>query len=75
MIITTGNDVAGHKITAYLGIVRGIIAMRYDANEFVQGSTEVLAHGTAVKLERSDQPAPVIPPRAFSATPPPPPAV
>jgi uncharacterized protein YbjQ (UPF0145 family) len=27
-----------------------IIAMRYDATEFVQGTTEVLAYGTAVKL-------------------------
>jgi uncharacterized protein YbjQ (UPF0145 family) len=27
-----------------------IIAMRYDATEFMQGSTEVLAYGTAVKL-------------------------
>lgn len=28
-----------------------IIAMRYDATEFSQGSTEVLAYGTAVKLK------------------------
>jgi uncharacterized protein YbjQ (UPF0145 family) len=27
-----------------------IIGMRYDATEFIQGSTEVLAYGTAVKL-------------------------
>lgn len=27
-----------------------IIAMRYDATEFMQGATEVLAYGTAVKL-------------------------
>lgn len=27
-----------------------IIAMRYDATEFNQGATEVLAYGTAVKL-------------------------
>jgi uncharacterized protein YbjQ (UPF0145 family) len=27
-----------------------IIAMRYDATEFAQGATEVLAYGTAVKL-------------------------
>jgi uncharacterized protein YbjQ (UPF0145 family) len=27
-----------------------IIAMRYDATEFTQGVTEVLAYGTAVKL-------------------------
>ncbi len=30
-----------------------VIAMRYDANEVMQGVTEVLAYGTAVKLERS----------------------
>ena len=28
-----------------------IIGMRYDATEFSQGATEVLAYGTAVKLE------------------------
>ena len=28
-----------------------IIGMRYDATEFGQGSTEVLAYGTAVKLK------------------------
>jgi uncharacterized protein YbjQ (UPF0145 family) len=30
----------------------GIIGMRYDATEFSQGSTEVLAYGTAVKLSQ-----------------------
>jgi uncharacterized protein YbjQ (UPF0145 family) len=106
MIVTTGNEVAGHSITSYLGIVRGIvvrspsiaqgfwgglkqivggnieayaqvcetareeayqrmvqhaqergadavIAMRYDATEFSQSVTEVLAYGTAVKLARN----------------------
>jgi uncharacterized protein YbjQ (UPF0145 family) len=105
MIVTTGNDVAGHTIQGYIGIVRGIvvrspsitqgimgglkqilggniesyanvceaareeayermvqharekgadavIAMRYDATEFAQQATEVLAYGTAVKLAR-----------------------
>lgn len=28
-----------------------VIAMRYDATEFGQGTTEVLAYGTAVKLK------------------------
>ena len=106
MIVTTGNDVTGHPIIQYLGVVRGIvvrstgigrgimgglrsigggnipeyvavceeareeayrtmlaqatalgaeavIAFRYDATEFVQGSTEVLAYGTAVKLGKA----------------------
>jgi uncharacterized protein YbjQ (UPF0145 family) len=29
-----------------------VIGMRYDATEFLQGSTEVLAYGTAVKLAK-----------------------
>lgn len=106
MIVTTGNDIAGHEIVQYLGIVRGIVvrstgiarglvggirsivggnipeyvavceearqhayelmvqhatelgadailAVRYDATEFMQGSTEVLAYGTAVKVRRT----------------------
>ncbi|MCA8938115.1 MAG: YbjQ family protein [Planctomycetes bacterium] len=28
-----------------------IIGMRYDATEFMQGATEVLAYGTAVRIE------------------------
>ncbi len=103
LIVTTGNEVQGHRIAQYLGITRGIvvrsvsigqgitgafrqlaggniqeyasvceaarqeayllmmqhadalgadaiIGMRYDATEFAQGATEVLAYGTAVKL-------------------------
>jgi uncharacterized protein YbjQ (UPF0145 family) len=106
IVVTTGNDVAGHRISEYLGVVRGIVvrspnigqslvgafkqlaggnisqyvdvceaarheayvqmvqhaealgahavvAMRYDATEFLQGATEVLAYGTAVRIERS----------------------
>ena len=30
-----------------------IIAMRYDANEIMDGITEVLAYGTAVKVQRA----------------------
>src|SRR5438477_12666448 len=103
MIVTTGNEIEGHAIAGYIGVVRGIvvrspsiaqgflgglkqivggniesyakvceaarkeayqrmvehaeeqgadavIGMRYDATEFAQGVTEVLAYGTAVKL-------------------------
>jgi uncharacterized protein YbjQ (UPF0145 family) len=32
--------------------VNAILAMRYDANEVMQGVTEVLAYGTAVLVER-----------------------
>jgi len=104
VLVTTGNEIAGHRITHYLGIVRGIvvrspsigqgivgafksigggnikeyaevceaarhdaytqmvahaeqlgahavIGMRYDATEFMQSVTEVLAYGTAVRIE------------------------
>lgn len=30
-----------------------IVGMRYDATEFMQGATEVLAYGTAVRLARA----------------------
>jgi uncharacterized protein YbjQ (UPF0145 family) len=104
LIVTTGNEIAGHRIVKYIAIVRGItvraasfgqsfwgglkslgggniseftevcerarhdayqqmlqharemgadaiIGMRYDATEFAQGTTEVLAYGTAVRIE------------------------
>ena len=104
MIVSTTNDVVGHKIVRHLGLVRGItvrsrsvvgnfvgglqsvfggklsvyvglaetarqeafdhmcehaaqgganavIGMRYDANEIMEGITEVLAYGTAVVVE------------------------
>lgn len=103
LVVTTGNDVPGYRITEFLGVVRGIvvrspgiaqgilgglkqivggnietyaqvceearqeafermlrhaeemgadavIAMRYDATEFSQATTEVLAYGTAVRI-------------------------
>ncbi|MDP9034723.1 MAG: YbjQ family protein [Myxococcota bacterium] len=106
LLVSTGNEISGHRIVEYLGVVRGIVvrspnigqsfvgafkqlvggniseyvdvceaarheaylkmsqhaeslgadaivAMRYDATEFVQGATEVLAYGTAVRLERA----------------------
>lgn len=105
MLVTTGNEVEGYAIAAYLGVVRGVvvrspnigqsmlgglqgifggnieayaqvcdearqhaydrmvqhaqqmgadavIGMRFDATEFAQSMTEVLAYGTAVKLRR-----------------------
>ncbi|HEV7384614.1 MAG TPA: YbjQ family protein [Phenylobacterium sp.] len=105
MIVATTNDLPGYRVTAVIGMVRGItvrsrsvvgnlggaiqsifggnlsiytelaehareeayqlmvdharaagadavVAMRYDANEIMDGITEVLAYGTAVKVER-----------------------
>jgi uncharacterized protein YbjQ (UPF0145 family) len=106
MLVTTGNEIEGQRITSYIGLVRGIVvrspniaqgllgglkqivggniesyaqvcehareeslermeqhaaergadavvAVRYDATEFMQGATEVLCYGTAVKLVRT----------------------
>jgi uncharacterized protein YbjQ (UPF0145 family) len=106
VLVTTGNEIEGHRIERYLGVVRGIvvrspsfgkaflgafkqlaggniqeyievceaarhdayermlqhareiganaiIGMRYDATEFLQGATEVLAYGTAVLAGRT----------------------
>ena len=47
-----------HKIGAH-----AVIGMRYDATEFVAGATEVLAYGTAVRLERLRRAAPTLAPR------------
>jgi len=105
MLVATTNDLPGYRVTAHVGMVRGItvrsrsvigniggaiqsvfggnlsiytdlaerarqeayeimvdharrlgadaiIAMRYDANEIMEGITEVLAYGTAVKAEK-----------------------
>ena len=105
MLVATTNDISGYKVTAHIGMVRGVtvrsrsvignfaggiqsifggnltiysdladharqeaydlmvqhaqragadavIGMRYDANEIMDGITEVLAYGTAVKVER-----------------------
>jgi uncharacterized protein YbjQ (UPF0145 family) len=104
ILVTTGNEIPGRRVTEFLAIVRGIvvrspslgqglvgafksvaggnikeyaevceaarheaytqmmqhaeqlgahaiIGMRYDATEFMQGVTEVLAYGTAVRIE------------------------
>jgi uncharacterized protein YbjQ (UPF0145 family) len=105
MLVATTNELAGYRITAHVGMVRGVtvrsrsvignvggaiqsifggnlsiytdlaeharreaydlmvehareagadavVAMRYDANEIMEGITEVLAYGTAVKVEK-----------------------
>ncbi|HWA60404.1 MAG TPA: YbjQ family protein [Caulobacteraceae bacterium] len=103
MLVSTTNDIPGHRVVRHIGIVRGItvrsrsvignfaggiqsifggklsvfvdlaetarqeayehlvqhaqqaganaiIGMRYDANEIMEGITEVLAYGTAVEV-------------------------
>lgn len=59
--ITTYTELCEHaRLEAYGLLVRhaeekganGIIGMRYDANDVMDGVTEVLAYGTAVVLEK-----------------------
>ena len=38
---------------AAAGGANAVIGMRYDANEISDGITEVLAYGTAVKVEKA----------------------
>ena len=105
MLVSTTNEIAGYKVSAHIGMVRGVtvrsrsvvgnlggaiqsifggnpsiytelaeharheayelmidharragadavLAMRYDTNEIMDGITEVLCYGTAVKVER-----------------------
>ena len=41
-----------NRLEAFSDGVLAIINMRYDANEVMNGVTEVLAYGTAVRVER-----------------------
>ena len=49
---------AGFKVRQQQGFremgADAIIAMRYDANEITDGITEVLAYGTAVRVEKAN---------------------
>src|SRR5436190_9078217 len=49
------RDEAFQRMVAHAEELRAdaVIGMRYDATEFIQGSTEVLAYGTAVRLAKS----------------------
>ena len=45
MIVTTGNDVAGREIAAYLGIVRGIVVRSVGLTQGFIGSLKQIAGG------------------------------
>ena len=50
VLIDAFNEMAEHA--EQMG-ANGIVSMRYDANEVMNGITEVLAYGTAVRLEKT----------------------
>ncbi len=45
MIITTGNDIAGHEIVAYLGVVRGIVVRSANLGQNIVGGIKSLFGG------------------------------
>ena len=45
VIVTTGNEVAGHRIIAYLAIVRGIVVRSAGFSKSLVGSFRALAAG------------------------------
>ena len=53
-VCEAARDEAFRRMVAHAEEVRAdaVIAIRYDATEFMQGSTEVLAYGTAVRLAK-----------------------
>src|SRR5204862_2448323 len=45
MIVTTGNEVAGHEITSYLGIVRGIVVRSPNIAQGIMGGLKSIIGG------------------------------
>jgi uncharacterized protein YbjQ (UPF0145 family) len=45
VIVTTGNDVAGHEIVAYLAVVRGIVVRATSIGKGIIGGFKSLAGG------------------------------
>ena len=51
---TARQEAYEHMVEHARGMgANAVIGMRYDANEIMEGITEVLAYGTAVKVERA----------------------
>jgi uncharacterized protein YbjQ (UPF0145 family) len=45
MIVTTGNNIEGHPITGYLGIVRGIVVRSPTISQGLSGGLKMLVGG------------------------------
>jgi len=45
MLVTTGNDVSGHEITEYLGVVRGIVVRTPTILQGLAGGVQQLLGG------------------------------
>src|SRR5438128_2097628 len=52
MIVTTGNEVAGHTISQYLGVVRGIVVRSPSiAQGFLGGLNQIVGGNVAAYVE------------------------
>ena len=49
MITTTGNEVAGHSITGYLGVVRGIVVRSPTIAQGIFGGLKTIIGGNNCK--------------------------
>lgn len=45
IVVTTGNDVAGHRVTEYLGIARGIVVRSTSIGQGIVGAFKQLGGG------------------------------
>src|SRR5271165_6539008 len=45
VVVTTGNDIAGHRIVEYLGVVRGIVVRSPNIGQSVVGAFKQLVGG------------------------------
>ena len=52
LIVTTGNEVAGHRITSYVGTVRGIVVRATSIGQGIVGAFKQLAGGNISEDEQ-----------------------
>jgi uncharacterized protein YbjQ (UPF0145 family) len=45
IIVTTGNDIAGHEVLRYLGLVRGIVVRAAGLDKSIMGAFKALGGG------------------------------
>ena len=55
LIVTTGNEVAGHEIVEYLGIVRGIVVRATSISQGIRGAFKSIVGGNGMQAAGSQQ--------------------
>ena len=51
IVVTTGNEIAGHRIVDYLGVVRGIVVRSLNIGQGIVGAFKQLAGGNIREYE------------------------